>query len=120
MIGPDRPEVTRHSPPSVGPNQALIACLILSGIVGILAVPYLFAAMFSVMIFDAPGSTEVLSNWVWFSVAAGYLPLLGFFTISAWVLMSKGDYRWSVRTAVTGSVLAVVPAALFFLAVIFD
>lgn len=85
-----------------------------------MAVPYFFAAMFSVMLFDAPGSTS--NPWVWLAFLAVclYPVLLVIATVVAWVLLASGRHMSAFRVAVGGSMLAVVPVAIFLLLVAFE
>jgi hypothetical protein len=101
-------------------NRALIASAALTISLAVLAVPYLFAAMFSVMMFDAPGSTA--NPWIWLAFAAVWIypVLLVVAVISVWVLLARGRHASAFKVAVTGLIAAVLPAALFLLAIAFD
>lgn len=111
------------SPASVHPTRrretrALIASAAATVALALLAVPYLFAAMFSVMMFDAPGSTS--NPWIWlaFLAVCAYPLLIVAAVVSAWVFLGRQRYTAAFRAAITGIVLVVVPAALFLSAVV--
>ena len=105
------------SPPA---NKAVIASSVVTALLVVLAVPYLFAAMFGVMMFDAPGSTSNPWTWIAFLAVTLYPVLLLSLVIAAWVFVAKGRHTVAFETAVAGGILAAAPAILFLLFVALD
>jgi len=101
-------------------TKAAVASGVLTGILVILAVPYLFAAMLSVMLFDAPGSTSNPWAWAAFLAICLYPVLLVTLAIASWVSVARGRYAQAFKVAVGGSILASLPAIVFLLAIAFE
>lgn len=101
-------------------TRATVASVVLTALLAAFAVPYFFAAMFSVMLFDAPGSTSNPWAWLAFLAVCLYPVLLLIAAIADWVLVARGRYVSAFRVAVGGSVLAVVSVAIFLLLIAFE
>jgi hypothetical protein len=101
-------------------SKAILASSVVTALLVVLAVPYFFAAMFSVMMFDAPGSTSNPWTWVAFFAVTLYPVLLISLMVAAWVLIARGRHSMAFATAIAGSILATAPVALFLLLVAFD
>jgi hypothetical protein len=101
-------------------NKAIAACVVDTVPVAVLIVPYLFAAMFSVMMFDAPGADRNPWTWLAFTGVVS-VPLLLLLSVGvSWVLLLKSRHGAAFWVSVMGSGLAVVPAGLFLLFILLD
>lgn len=80
--------------------------------------PWLITALFSVMFFDAPGSTEMLFPWLMFC----YVWLYPLFVIPpaiiSWILHSQGKFRFAVMVGLT-PLFYILPGILWFIISIF-
>ena len=71
-------------------------------------------AAFAVMIFDAPGSTERIENWLFF-IGMSLLPVVALVLCAvAWGLHCRGRPRWAIAT-LAGVVLAGLLAVILAL-----
>ncbi len=62
----------------------------LSGMVGLAALASLIPAMFSVMMFDAPGSTQNIALWVAFFSVLAFPVVAGASLVVAWLVFASG------------------------------
>ncbi|GAB4241939.1 MAG: hypothetical protein OHK005_05500 [Candidatus Methylacidiphilales bacterium] len=69
---------------------AFVLMIVLSGIVGLAALASLVPAMFSVMLFDAPGSTENLVLWLVFLSILTFPLVAGASIVVAWLVFASG------------------------------
>lgn len=69
---------------------ALALMIVLSGLVGLAGVVSLVPAMFSVMLFDAPGSTENVVLWIVFFSILAFPVIAGASIVIAWLVFVSG------------------------------
>lgn len=83
------------APGSKGKNTALVLSVVFQSLY-LLSLPvWYFVSMFSVMLFDAPGSE---TNWVillfYYAIKSYPFIVLGA-VISTWIIYKKGSYKWT-------------------------